>query len=195
MQTNGCDLTLFHPEPTFQRTKTILTVTRLTNRQKRTSDLVRALALLPEEWTLDVVGTGPDRPMLEALAAELKVSPRVRFHGFIGRTEVRDCLRRCGVYAMPSANEAVTLAALEAMGCGAAVVLSRIRAFEEMVEDGVNGRLVPVGDVPGLAAAIQTAWERRVELGQAAHKTVQVRYNTDVLYRQLANSLRHVARL
>jgi glycosyltransferase involved in cell wall biosynthesis len=42
---------------------------------------------------------------------------------------VREFLRRCGVYAMPSANEAVALAVLEAMACGAAVVLSQIRAL------------------------------------------------------------------
>jgi len=77
--------------------------------------------------------------------------------GLVGRSEVRDFFRRCGVYAMPSDNEAVALAALEAMACGAAVVLSQIRAFERLVTDGINGRLVSVGDVKGLAAGIMDA--------------------------------------
>ena len=91
---------------------------------------------------------------------------------------------------MPSANEAIALAALEAMACGAAVVLSQIRAFEQLVTDGINGRLVLVGDVKGLAAAIINAWEHREPLGLAASDTVRTRYNTRVLYCQLAESLR-----
>jgi glycosyltransferase involved in cell wall biosynthesis len=190
LQTNGCDVSEFFPDPTVQRCKTVLTVARLTNKQKRTSDLIRAMAELPEDWTLDIVGTGPHKNMLERLAADLNVSSRVRFHGFLGRAEVRDLLRRCGVYAMPSAHEAVALAALEAMACGAAVVLSQIRAFEALVTNGRNGRLVPVGDVKGLAAGIIEAWEHRESLGQAAADTVRTHYNTRILYSQLAESLR-----
>jgi glycosyltransferase involved in cell wall biosynthesis len=50
---------------------------------------------------------------------------------------------------------------------GAAVVPSQIRAFQQLVTDGINGRLVLVGDVKGLAAAIMNAWEYRESLGQA----------------------------
>jgi glycosyltransferase involved in cell wall biosynthesis len=191
---NGCDISEFSPDPTVQRSRTVLTVTRLTNKQKRTSDLIRAVAQLPEEWSLDIVGTGPDRRMMEKLAADLNIEARVRFHGFVGRAEVREFLRRCGVYAMPSANEAVALAALEAMACGASVVLSRIRAFEQLITDGVNGHLVPVGDVKRLAAGILSAWERRGMFGPAAAETVKARYNTRVLYSDLAESLRGLLR-
>lgn len=191
---NGCDVSEFSPDPTVRRSKTVLTVTRLTNKQKRTSDLIRAVAQLPEEWSMDIVGTGPDRPMMERLAADLNIESRVRFHGFVSRARVRDFLRQCGVYAMPSANEAVALAALEAMACGASVVLSRIRSFEQLVTDGVNGRLVPVGDVGHLADAILNAWESRDRFGPAATETVQTRYNTRVLHAELAESLRGVLR-
>jgi len=190
LQPNGCDVSEFFPDPTVPRSKSVLTVTRLTNKQKRTSDLIRAMAELPEEWTLDIVGTGPDQGMLERLAADLNLSSRIRFHGFVGRAEVRDFFRRCGVYAMPSDNEAVALAALEAMACGAAVVLSQIRSFEQLVSNGVNGRLVAVGDVKGLAAGIINAWEHRESLGKAASDTVRARYDKHVLYSQLAESLR-----
>jgi glycosyltransferase involved in cell wall biosynthesis len=190
---NGCDVSEFFPDPTVPRSKTVLTVTRLTNRQKRTSDLIRAMAELPQEWTLNIVGTGPDKAMLERLVTDLGLSSRVTFHGFVGRQEVRDFFRRCGVYAMPSDNEAVALAVLEAMACGAAVVLSRIRAFKQLVDDGVNGRLVTVGDVKGLAAGIVDAWEHREQLGRAASETVRTHYDKSALYARLADSLREVA--
>ncbi|UCF51580.1 MAG: hypothetical protein JSV48_19420 [Bradyrhizobium sp.] len=50
-QPNGCDTSEFFPDPTVAHSKTILTVTRLTNKQKRTSDLIRAVAVLPEDWS------------------------------------------------------------------------------------------------------------------------------------------------
>jgi glycosyltransferase involved in cell wall biosynthesis len=190
LQPNGCDVLEFFPDPAAKRSKSVLTVTRLTNKQKRTSDLIRAMAELPEEWSLDIVGTGPDKDMLQRLATDLGLLGHVRFHGFVGRSEVRDFLRRCGVYAMPSANEAVALAVLEAMACGAPVVLSRIRAFEQLVTDGANGRLFSVGDIKGLAAGILDAWEHREMLGAAGRETVRSRYDTRILYSDLADSLR-----
>lgn len=191
---NGCDISEFSPDPTVQRNKTVLTVARLTNKQKRTSDLIRAVAQLPEEWRLDIVGTGPHRRMLEELAVDLNIQSRVRFHGFASRAQICEFLRRCGVYAMPSANEAIALAALEAMACGAPVVLSQIRAFEQLITDGVNGRLVPVGDVGRLADGILNAWERRDTFGPAAVETVRTRHNTRVLHLELAESLRGLLR-
>jgi glycosyltransferase involved in cell wall biosynthesis len=194
LQPNGCDTSFFYPpaEP-VQKTKTILTVARLTDKQKRTSDLIRALPLLGDDWSIDIVGTGPDRGMLEALADQLAVRHRVRFHGFQGRAEVREFCRRCGVYAMPSSNEGVCLALLEAMGCGAPIVATRIRAFQTLVTDGTNGLLVPVGDPPALAGAIGRAWDRRDALGAAAAESVARDFDTRRLYRQLADRLRTAA--
>ncbi|MDB5508237.1 MAG: glycosyltransferase family 1 protein [Hyphomicrobiales bacterium] len=190
LQPNGCDLATFYPDPGAEREKTILTVARLTNKQKRTSDLIHALTRLPEDWTLDIVGTGPDRDMLEALAHKNGVAARIRFRGFVGRNDVRGFLQTCGVFAMPSDNEAVAIAALEAMACGAPVVLSRIPTFEELVTDGVNGCLAPVGDVDALAAAITNAWTSGPRLGSAAEATIRSQYDSRALYRRLADSLR-----
>ena len=58
------------------------------------------------------------------------------------------------------------------------------------VHTGQQYRLVPVGDVEGLAAAITNAWKDREPLGRAASDTVRTRYNTRVLDSQLAESLR-----
>jgi glycosyltransferase involved in cell wall biosynthesis len=74
------------------------------------------------------------------------------------------------------------------------VVFTRIRGFEPLVTDGANGRLVPVGDVKSLAAAIVDAWDHRELFGKAAADIVRTRYNTRVLYSQLAESLRDLVR-
>jgi glycosyltransferase involved in cell wall biosynthesis len=191
LQPNGGDTSFFFPPPPgTERSQTIVTVARLTDKQKRTSDLIRAVALLPREWTLDIIGTGPDRDMLVALASKLGVASRVNFRGFRSRAEVRNYIQHCGVYAMPSSNEAMCLAVLEAMGCGASIVVSRIRAFETLITDGVTGKLFPVGDVPALAKAIEAAWNCRDVFGPAAAATVENKFNSKYLYAQLAQSLK-----
>jgi glycosyltransferase involved in cell wall biosynthesis len=194
LQPNGGDTNFFvPPSEGAQRRKNIVTVARLTDKQKRTSDLIKAMKLLGPEWTLDIVGTGPDREMLEALAGKTGVASRVTFHGFQAKQEVRAIMQHCGVYAMPSSNEAMCLAVLEAMSCGAAVVASRIRSFESLITDGVNGRLFSVGDVRGLAKAIEVAWTERETLGSVAVASVSEHFNSERLYRQLAQSMRTIA--
>ena len=91
---------------------------------------------------------------------------------------------------MPSANEAMCLAVLEAMSCGAAVVGSRIRTFESLITDDVNGKLFEVGDVVALAKAIELAWAQRAVLGPAAAVSVAEKFNSKKLYSQLAQSMR-----
>ncbi|MDB5326829.1 MAG: glycosyltransferase family 1 protein [Phycisphaerales bacterium] len=190
LQPNSCDTAQFFPDPTAVRTKTILTVARLTDKQKRTSDLIRAMTKLSKDWTLDIVGTGPDQQMLATLAIELGVADRVHFHGFQPRDAVRTFVRQCGVYAMPSFNEGVCLALLEAMACGASVVASRIRAFTPLISHGENGHLIPVGNPDAIATAVEAAWQNRDALGQAAVATVQARYDSKTLFAKLAASIR-----
>jgi glycosyltransferase involved in cell wall biosynthesis len=194
LQPNGGDTSFFVPPVSGAvRSRNIVTVARLTDKQKRTSDLIRAIKLLPAEWTLDIVGTGPDQEMLDSLAHKIGVASRVKFHGFKGKADVRSFIQGCGVYAMPSANEALCMAMLEAMSCGATVVGSRIRAFESLITDGVNGKLFPVGDVSALAVAIEAAWASRDTLGPAAVASVSQEFNSRELYRELAQSMRRSA--
>jgi glycosyltransferase involved in cell wall biosynthesis len=191
LQPNGGDTSFFSPPPQgSQRHKNIVTVARLTDKQKRTSDLIQAMKLLSDDWTLDIIGTGPDREMLESLAREIGVISRVKFHGFQSQADIRSFNQQCGVYAMPSANEGVCLAVLEAMSCGAAVAASRIRTFESLIADGVNGMLFSVGDVPGLASAIESAWKHRETLGSAAVVAVSEKFNAKTLYSRLADTMR-----
>jgi glycosyltransferase involved in cell wall biosynthesis len=191
LQPNGGDTSFFSPPPRgSQRQKNIVTVARLTDKQKRTSDLIRAMKLLSQDWSLDIIGTGPDREMLESLASQIGVSSRVKFHGFQSQADIRSFNQRCGVYAMPSSNEGVCLAILEAMSCGAAVAASRIRTFESLITDGVNGMLFSVGDVAGIASAIESAWNHRETLGTAAVVAVSEKFNSKTLYSRLADTMR-----
>jgi glycosyltransferase involved in cell wall biosynthesis len=186
---NGVDTTFFHPAKAAAHPKTILAVGRLDDDQKRFSDMIRAMAWLPE-FNLRIVGTGPDEAALKVQIARSAHRDRVHMAGFISSREaLRDQYQRCGVYVSASAREAVQLTMLEAMSCGASVVGTRIPTFEELLEDGVNGRLVPVGAPERLAEAIRDAYLRRHSYGVAARATVERRHSAESVYARLSTLL------
>ena len=94
--------------------------------------------------------------------------------------QIHDYFRAADVYAMPSIREGLPIALLEAMACGLPCVASRLPgATDVMIEDGVNGRLVPPGDASGFAAALAAAIANPAEaarMGAAARRTVEERY-------------------
>jgi len=122
--------------------------------------LVRALpsvaARIPST-RLVVVGDGPERAGLEAIAASLGVSDRVRLTG--ETTDVPSHLVAADVVVVPSRNEGMGRVLVEAMALGLPVVATAVGGIPAVVTDGECGRLVEPDDVAALAAAL-------VELGR-----------------------------
>lgn len=100
---------------------------------------------------LVMVGDGPDAAAAKALAAEKGISKEVVFVGKQAR--IVDYLSCADVLLLPSQTESFGLAALEAMSCEVPVVASNVAGIPEVVDNGVNGFLRPVGDVDGMAEA------------------------------------------
>jgi N-acetyl-alpha-D-glucosaminyl L-malate synthase BshA len=98
--------------------------------------------------TLLMIGDGPDRDDAEREARDLGVADDVRFLGRID--SVASLLRASDLFLLPSQSESFGLAALEAMACGVPVVASRAGGLPEVVSDGVNGILEPVGSVEAM---------------------------------------------
>lgn len=189
---NSADTDFYCPDSSIVRKdKVILTVARLEDRQKRTSDLIRALVHLEPNWTVEIVGSGPNLQLLQKLAKQLGVSDRVRFLGFIrDKHQLREKYRQCSVFALPSAWEAVSLVVLEAMSCGAGVVTSDIETFRDLVINQVSGVRVPVGDPLALAQGIAEADKDRDRLGQAAREIVVSSYSKRRMFQELAQVIR-----
>jgi glycosyltransferase involved in cell wall biosynthesis len=190
---NAVDARLFCPgvDDRDEAATTILCVGRLHDAQKRFSDVIRALALLPDGWRLEIAGNGPDRALLEQLSEALGVSARVKYLGFLSdSTILRDLYRRANVLALPSAYEGLPMVLLEAMSCGIPVVGSDIPAIAEVVEPGRTGLLVPVGDPARLAEALTEAVAREDELGVTARASILAKYDQAVIGPRLAGMLR-----
>ena len=190
---NGVDTSFFVPPDSCQlREKTVLAVGRLVEEQKRFSDLLRAMQSLPD-FRLILAGSGPDEIKLKKLAADLGLSGRVHFAGFVSdRRELRRLYQECGVFVSTSNWEAVALVMLEAMSCATPVVATRIPSFEDLLTDGVDGLLVPVGAPDKVAQGILTAYGRQEELGVSARDTVEAKYCSRSLYGRLSNLIEAV---
>ena len=149
--------------------------------EKNVARLVHALALLAPErrpW-LHLIGDGPERPRLEALAGALGVAERVVFTG-----HVRDPLRLlagCDLLALSSDTEQMPLSVLEGMALGLPVLSTDVGDVREMVAPA-NCPLIVPKDERCLAAALEeilAAPERRRALGQANRERVQALYGED----------------
>jgi N-acetyl-alpha-D-glucosaminyl L-malate synthase BshA len=98
------------------------------------------------------IGDGPERPRIAAEVAARGLSAEVEFLG--EQLDFVSVLQAADVFVLPSFTESFGLSALEALSSGVPVVASRAGGLPEVVRDGEDGFLLPVGDVEGMAAAV-----------------------------------------
>jgi len=155
--------------------------------------MTRIRAELPDA-TLDVVGDGPERPALEALAARLGLAEAVRFRGHMPLADMVDLLYRCRLFLNASPKEGWGLTVVEAGACGLPTVAADSPGLRDSVRDGETGVLVPYGDVPamaGAAVALLRDEERRRAMGEAAARRARgfswdtTAHETEALLEQL----------
>jgi glycogen(starch) synthase len=123
--------------------------------QKGVSTLVEAAGLLkdPSAQVL-LVGDGPERPKLEREARRLGVGDRLHFVGFFAHDQLPAVFAHADLLVLPSLYEELGTVLLEAMQAALPIVASRTGGIPDVIEDGVNGILVPPGEPEELAHAI-----------------------------------------
>lgn len=175
-----CDL----PQPQGDRELMIIAVGRL-SKEKGFDLLLTAFAKLAPDfpgWRVCIIGDGAERQALTQLRDGLNLTGRVQFLG--EQQQVELWMARAGLLVHPSRREGFPNAVLEAMGMGLAVVCANCRAGpSELIEDGINGRLVPVDDVDALLQAMSElmgAPRLRERLGCEARK-VREQYAPDAI--------------
>ena len=123
---------------------------------KRLPDVLAAFRNLLDRGVdarLCLVGDGPDREQVEAQARELGISRRTLFVGY--QRDVAPYYSLFDALVLPSANEGTPVVAIEAIAAGRPVVATRVGGVPDVVEDGIDGALVAVGDVDAIAGALE----------------------------------------
>jgi colanic acid/amylovoran biosynthesis glycosyltransferase len=171
--------------------------------------LLEALAALPPDlhWRYEHVGGGPLLDALAAVAARLGLAGRITWRGALAQDQVVDAYRAADLFALASRiapdgdRDGLPNVLLEAGALELPVVASRIGAVPELIEDGVNGRLVPPDDPPALALALAGLIRdpaARLRCGRAGRRRVLDQFamepGIDRLAARLAGVLEHADR-
>lgn len=144
---NGVDTEKFFPASENTTNEWILTAgaTRLTERKGLhliIEALPKLIAINPHT-IFEVMGDGSALAKLEDLTQNLGVADHVRFLGRIPATETNTYYQRAKVFILPSANEGMSNALLEALASGLPAVVTDTGGSSELVEDGKNGFIIP----------------------------------------------------
>lgn len=185
---NGLDLAKFAstPDHALQRSAlglpphvpVVAVFSRLNHTVKGIHWFLQAAALVApihDDVRFLVVGDGPLRADLEALAQRLGLGDRVRFTGV--RADIGESMAAASISVIPSESEGLSNVLLESMAASLPVIATSVGGTPEVIEDGQSGLMVPSCDPsalagaicsllsdPGLAAALGRAGRRRVEL-------------------------------
>ena len=175
--------------------------------KKGIADAIRAVAAVHARQDLPlryrIIGDGPLRGELEALAAELGVAEVVEFLGWQDQDEVARILAESHLFTLPSVTasngdmEGIPVALMEAMACGMPVLATHHSGNDELIDDGESGFLVAEHDHAALADRLEElvrAPERWEEMGRAGQRKVASEFDVDVNNERLERLFESVRR-
>lgn len=144
--------------------------------------LLQALALARQDepgLRLTIVGDGPDMAAIRDQAAPL--GDAVRLTGYQSQAEVAQILSTADAMVLPSFAEGVPVVLMEMLASGKPVIATQVAGVSELVQDGVNGRIVAPGDAQGLAAALvdlaRLPADTRAAMGAAGRARVRAEFD------------------
>ena len=153
-------------------------------------ELVQAVARVKEDYpdVRLVVGGDGELDYLADLVRAYGVHTNVELLGWIGAEERERQLALATLFCLPSHNEGLPVAMLEAMAAARPVIVTPVGGIADTITDGANGLLVPAGDVAALADALHRLIGDALlcrQLGMHAHHTIVERFQADAMVRQL----------
>jgi N-acetyl-alpha-D-glucosaminyl L-malate synthase BshA len=182
----NCDLYKPDPEARAKGRKRILHISNF-RPVKRVLDCIEAFALVRKEVDAELIlaGDGPERSPAERLARDLKVEHCVRFLG--KQDHMERLIPRMHALHLPSETEAFGLAALEAMACGVPPVATLTGGVPDLITNGVDGFMEPVGDVAAHARRlIEVISDDKLHarISAAARLSAERRFSTELIIPQ-----------
>ena len=129
-------------------------------KRKGVADLINAIYLLNKENKLDnvrlvIAGSGAEEAELKAMCTQLGLDNYIEFAGWTAGEKKEKLFRESQMLVLPSYNEGLPIAILEAISCGMPVVATNVGDISSAVIDGENGYLIEPGDVLAIKQAIE----------------------------------------
>ena len=171
---NGIDISEFDQSFDVHEELKVLCVSRLIER-KGIRFLIEAIGLLKDhKIKLVLVGEGNQEEELKKMAIALDVADKVEFNGYVDHNDISDIYKSSDVFVLPSLNEGMSNALLEAVASGLPVLVTDTGGTSELI-DG-NGMIVPMGDSNAIAEGIREFIhnpETRREMGVKSRKIAE----------------------
>lgn len=158
------------------------------NRNKNQEQLIRSIGELKKMGVPAVgviAGTGVLEDYCKSLASELELEEHIRFLGF--RRDVPELMNMADVVTLMSHREGLPKVLLEGMGVGKPMVVTSVRGNRDLIMDGFNGYVVPVGDVAATVKAFYALYDNeqaRAEMGSNSYKAAGS-YDLNAIRRQM----------
>ncbi|MDF1548169.1 MAG: glycosyltransferase family 4 protein [Bacteroidales bacterium] len=185
---NGIDPEQFKPISKVKNKQLTLICPARLIKLKSQDLLIKAVARLKEKGiflNLNLVGYGDEMENYTRLAQQLGVTKQVNYTGYVKRDQMITEYNRADILVMPSQNEGMSNALIEGMACGLPVLVSDVGGTEELVTNGENGYIFPVGDFEklcNLLLEMVKSPERLKEMGEKSREIV-IKLNWDnILY-------------
>ena len=197
---NGVNTDIFRPKPHADQVSRpyFLTVARLAPR-KGLHDLIACAELVSHrypDYRFLIAGTGPLEGELATQIRRRKLQDNVLLLGHIGeRTQLVELYQNATAFVHPAHYEGLPTVLLEAMACGCPAVATAVSGALDVVQDGQNGRLVPICQPEAMAQALMQLVEEpqlRARLGPAARATIEQQYAWDVVGKNYVDQYAHV---
>ncbi|NWG21479.1 MAG: glycosyltransferase family 4 protein [Chloroflexi bacterium] len=195
---NGVDLDVFRPSRTKagEEPLKVICVARLIERkgQHHLIEAIRRLAVDGVMVTAELVGTGDSQHDLEVQARAAGVADRVIFSGYVPREQIAERYAMADVFVLPSYNEGLSLAALEALAAGLPLVVTRTGGTNDLVHEETNGLTFNWGDSATLATHLRRLAEDRAlvqRMGEESRKRAY-RFGWEAIAEQFLQTLESV---
>ncbi len=162
---NGVDCDFFTPQSNLAQNPTLrlVYVARLIER-KGQQELIKVISELTKSGAnihLDLVGTGDEEANLQSLIKMEGLVDQIKLHGEVAHKELLEIYQANDIFVSASQAEGMSVAALEALACGLALIAPKERGFDELLHTGTNGFEYNWGDWQTLRAAIEQLQQNR----------------------------------
>jgi len=179
----------------------LITIARL-SKQKGLEYLIAACAVLREKnvsFELKILGEGEEHENLKRQVETLNLQAQIRFGGAVAHDRIYSHLAAADIFILPSLDEGLGLAIIEAMACNKPVIATNSGGIPDIVRDGDTGLLIPPRDAGALAQAIERLLNDQqlaVRLAQQGYRFVSANFSPEKiasqvqsLYQQIINDV------